>query len=330
MPVKNQPDARTVVDARPIERLPGPHVAAIILNFNGLQDTRRAVCSLLAIQGIDVRTMVVDNGSTADEAAVLIAEFPAIDVDRVAANLGFARGINRAARRALRSGASHLLLMNSDAWFVDGTAVVRGLLDALAADPSLAAVGPVIRNPDGSLQSAGYAYSLWWPVSRPLRAPARAKSAAFISGSCMLIDGRRFAALGGFDPDFFLYGEDLDFALRAKFAGWRVAIVPDAYAYHTRGASSSILSNRYAYTALRGALIVMKKHARWYQLPSAATAAVAISAGLVLFGLRAGNGRAGYAVAKAWLDFFARRWSGLSGEPLVPADRPSLADVSAP
>lgn len=307
-----------------------PLVGVVILNYNGIDDTRRALRCVAAIDRVATWPIVVDNGSEQDEAMPLRTEFPSVAVVRLDDNVGFARGANVGARRAIENGASHVLLMNSDAWMEDGNAVLERLLDVLCADRTLAAVGPLIADDNDAmaLQSAGYRYSFWWPVPRANRSIAKSARCFFASGSFLLLDAERFSQLGGLDPDFFLYGEDLDFAARCRAAGYRLAIAPDVRVRHRRGGSSRIHSNRYVYTALRGNLINIRKHARWYQLPSCAVASLAISVALTCRAAAAGNYFAAGAVVAAWRDFFGGRWGGLRrGYVLEAVRRPAISDM---
>src|SRR5688572_17016459 len=73
--------------------MPEPSVIAIILNWNGLQDTRECLESLRHVNYSALRTVVVDNGSRDDEAGTLATEFGSfIDLVRLPVNRGFAGG----------------------------------------------------------------------------------------------------------------------------------------------------------------------------------------------------------------------------------------------
>ena len=305
-------------------------IFALMLNFEGLGETRRALASLSLVDGL-AGTIVLDNGSARDESSALRDEFPRVDVRRSEDNLGFSRGVNLIASAALMAGATHLLLINNDAEFSDSWAPLEKLVEAFDVDPKRVAVGPVIRNRDGSVQSAGYAYTRWVPIPRArCRVSDRTTDVrGFLSGSCVLLDAAKFATLGGFDPDFFLYGEDLDFALRAASAGMTFALVPTVTVDHGRAVTSNLYSRRYVYTVLRGNLIVSAKHARWYHWPSTGATFVLSSVALAILGLSRGHADAPKAAVLAWIDFFRKRWSGLTGAPLEACARPSLKDCSS-
>ena len=81
-----------------------------MLNWNGGDDTPRALASLDGIE-----TICVDNGSTDGSDAAVERDFPEVELIRTGANLGFAGGNNVGIRRALERGADWVLLLNNDA-----------------------------------------------------------------------------------------------------------------------------------------------------------------------------------------------------------------------
>ncbi len=226
-------------------------------------------------------------------------------------NRGFAQAANAGAALALARGSAYLLLFNNDAWFDEGSGTLALLERFLETQPRTAAAGPEIFNADGSRQSYGYAYSLWFPIARPCRASS--SSPRFLSGSCLLIRAASFARVDGFDEDFFFYGEDVDFALRVAAIGETFERVAGGSVFHERGASIGIHSPNYAYTAIRSSLIVVRKHARPFHYPTAVATLVAASLALTAIGGVHGNPAVGRAVARAWLHFLSGRWGGYEG-----------------
>jgi GT2 family glycosyltransferase len=103
-------------------------LVAVVLNWNGGEDTLRAVESLRGVE-----TIVVDNGSTDGSAAEVERRFPQVELIRTGANLGFAGGNNVGIRRALERGADWVLLLNNDA--VADPGVAAALERAAAARP---------------------------------------------------------------------------------------------------------------------------------------------------------------------------------------------------
>src|SRR4051812_16711456 len=122
---------------------------AVVLNWNGGEDTLAALESLAGIE-----TICVDNGSTGGSAAAGSERFPKVELIPTGVNLGFAAGNNVGLRRALERGADWVLLLNNDA------TVEPGLADALsaaaAARPDAGLLACKILHADGSgVQYAG-------------------------------------------------------------------------------------------------------------------------------------------------------------------------------
>ena len=97
-------------------------IVAVVLSYNGRDDTLAALESLRGIE-----TVAVDNGSVDGSAAAVAERFPEVELVRAGVNLGFAGGNNVGIRRALDRGANWVLLLNNDA------EVEPGLVEALAA-----------------------------------------------------------------------------------------------------------------------------------------------------------------------------------------------------
>lgn len=238
----------------PTDPGPPPDLAVVLVTH----DTREEVLAALdAVAGDPDRPphleiVVVDTGSSDGTVAAVRARG---EVTRVLAlaNTGFGRGAN-AGVRATRAPA--VLVANADVRVRPG-ALAR-LVATLAAEPTVAAVGPQVRYPSGELQASarrdldaativGHALlGRWWPENRwthryhardlPSHAP---RDVAWLSGCALLLRRAAFDAVGGFDPGFFLYVEDVDLGARLRAAGWRLRYEPAAVVEHRVGASTS-------------------------------------------------------------------------------------------
>jgi len=296
-----------------------PAVAAIILNWNGSRDSIRAIRSLQQSTYPALQIILVDNGSATRDVAAIRASYPGIVVIRLAENQGFGRAVNLAAAAAFRHGAEHLLLFNNDALIPTGVPVIERLVDRLSASDLIGAVGPIIVDNDDrkTVQAAGIALRTWFPVPRGVGkglpyeiACARTFAFDFLQGSCLLVRGSAFIDINGFDPDFFFYADDADLMLRLKRAGYRASLASDVHVVHRKARSIGRGSENEAYTLIRSTLIYLKKHARWYELPSAAFTMAVIS--IVYAGVTRGRLRLA-PIRRAWSDFFAGRWGGFNG-----------------
>jgi GT2 family glycosyltransferase len=227
-------------------------IDAIVVNWNTRDLLRRSLLSLRTSQRPVRHIIVVDNASADGSAEMVSDEFPGVGLLRMSRNVGFARANNVAFRH---SDAEAVLLLNSDAELSPGA---LGALDAaLAADPHVAAAGPVLVGSDGRVQYEGARRDptilgelgniTHLNTRLPRSALARylmnewdhrsTRDVEVLSGACMLI---RRSALGErlFCEDFFMYGEDIELCQRLRAAGWRLRYVSAAEVAHRGGATS--------------------------------------------------------------------------------------------
>ncbi|MCW2679160.1 MAG: glycosyl transferase, family 2 [Frankiales bacterium] len=194
--------------------------------------------------------VLADNGSTdgAPEAAV------GADVRllRTGGNLGYGKAANLGA-----SGfeGEWLVVANPDVTWSPGS--LDALLDAADRWPRAGCLGPAIRTPDEQLYPSARAFpslgrgighatfGWWWPANpwtRAYRAEAGSPvegTTGWLSGSCMLLRREAFAAVGGFDPSYFMYCEDMDLCRRLAESGWSNVYVPGAVITHQGGHATS-------------------------------------------------------------------------------------------
>jgi GT2 family glycosyltransferase len=153
-----------------------------------------------------------------------------------------------------------LLLSNNDVEWLPGHSI-SPVIDQVLQSPTVGIAGPQLVFPDGRWQrSAGAFPSLkeglqtlcFFGVLHNRVATARFRRGVtpapydvdFVDGACVAVSRACFTALGGWDPAFEFYACDADFNWRAKQAGWRRVLVPQARVMHVRGASSSGVQKR--------------------------------------------------------------------------------------
>ncbi len=214
------------------------------------------VDSLLA-DGV-TRVVVVDNGSADGPPGGLDRADPRVEVVRPGRNVGYGSAANRGAAVV---GGELFLVCNPDLRVVPGT--VRALEDAALADPSVAVVGPVVRNPDGTrypsarrfpslVDAAGHAVLGRLRPGNPFTRRYHGASAAgsdhppgavvpsdWVSGAFMAVRRQAFEQVGGFDEGYFMYAEDMDLCWRLRQAGWSVVWTGAGEVVHVQGASTA-------------------------------------------------------------------------------------------
>ena len=216
---------------------------------------RAARCAAsLSAAGADP-VLVVDSGSGDDTPARVRAA--GADVLELA-NLGFGRAVN-AGVATLPADVDVVVVCNADTVW-DGDAV--DLLAAAVRRADVAAAGPTVTYPDGRPQASARtlpdlptalghaALGLWWPHNpwtrryRAVGEAGRARDVDWLSGCALAVDRERFSAVGGFDPAYFLYAEDVDLGVRLRAAGGRLVTVPRARVVHEVGASTRSMPSR--------------------------------------------------------------------------------------
>lgn len=229
-----------------------PALSVLIVNYGPPGALIRCVESVRdEPQSADWELLVVDNASTPDTRAQIRESDPTIRLLAEEKNLGFARAVNLGAREA---SGELLLLLNPDCVALPGSLSELVSFHRLAGDDAI--VGPRTIYPDGSLNpySCFRAPSLWsqfcvttgltalarghrWfdPGSCGYRVGSDPETVDIVSGCCLLLSRSLWLRLDGFDPVFFLYGEEFDLCLRAAQVGAHVHTVPRAVVMHEGG-----------------------------------------------------------------------------------------------
>jgi GT2 family glycosyltransferase len=243
-------------------------VSAIVVTHNAAEWVQRSLGSL---EGTGAEVIVVDNASTDGTPGLVREKFPEARVIEQK-NQGFGAGNNAGMRAA--SGRYYLLL-NPDAWLTEGA--LEKLVAFADEHPEAAVVGPRLLNPDGSLQRSVRGYPSPWRIAteyfflRKLGPRTHAlnaffgeqfdhestREAEYLFGACMLVRREAVDAVGGFDEDFFLMSEEVDWCYRFREAGWKVLFYPGAEVFHVVGAS---LNPRQFHAIVRGHLQFLRKH----------------------------------------------------------------------
>jgi len=190
-------------------------------------------------------------------------------------NLGYGKAANLGA-----SGfeGDWLVVANPDVQWADGA--LDELLNAAARWPSAGCLGPAIRTTDGKLypsarafpslgRGLGHAVFGWWWPANPWTRSYRAEvgtpvegTTGWLSGSLMLLRREAWEQVGGFDPKYFMYCEDMDLCRRLAEAGWQNVYVPSAVITHVGGHSTSRASSAMLREHHRALHIYLSEHYR--------------------------------------------------------------------
>ncbi|MEM9324885.1 MAG: glycosyltransferase family 2 protein [Bacteroidota bacterium] len=251
-----------------------PSVAIILVNWNGMEDTKRCLRSLDAVSYPRKEVLVVDNGSNPHE----VAELEAIDgIHKIfnSENLGFTGGNNVGIRWALEQAMDLILLLNND------TEVERNFLEPLLkviTDPDVGAVQPKIRylerrdtiwNAGGRFSDFTGQTSVMYKDVIDTNLPQEPYEVHWITGCALMFEASLAQEVGVLDDSFFAYFEDVDYSLRLRKKA-RLICVPESVVYHavssasktkTKG-SEGYVSASVHYLNVRNHLYLVRKHMR--------------------------------------------------------------------
>ncbi len=234
-----------------------PDLSIIIVNWNVRQRLEQCLLSIYPPAGdrptLTIETIVVDNASTDGSVDMVRRAFPQVTLIANSDNPGFTGGNNQG---IAASQGRYVLLLNPDTQVLND-ALTR-MVAYMDAQPHIGALGPMLLNPDGSVQSSRRRFprpataflestvlQSWFPRHRLLRdyyvldTPNDVIAQVdWVTGACLLTRREVLDQIGLLDDGYFMYSEELDWCRRAKMAGWQVVYFPEARVIHYGGQSS--------------------------------------------------------------------------------------------
>jgi len=257
-------------DAAMLSPRPAPVVSLVILNFNGAALLGDCLSSIAEQSFQDFEVVLVDNGSTDESLARVEQLWPAARVIPLSRNLGFAEGNNVGIRAA---HGKYIVLLNNDTQL--GPRFLEELVRIADGDERIGMVAPKILNffdrrridsvgglllcPDGLAQGRGRG-------EEDLGQYDDLQEVLVPSACAALYRREMLDEIGLLDEDFFMYCEDTDLGLRARWAGWRAVAAPQAVVYHKYSGSSSAYSPMKMYYVERNHYLVALKNFPWPML----------------------------------------------------------------
>jgi GT2 family glycosyltransferase len=252
----------------------------VIVNYNTRDRLRDCLQSLDANRGVSFLTYVVDNGSPDASAAMVREQFPQTRVIESATNGGYSYANNLGLRAILSLDPTppFVLLLNPDTVLPsDSLARVIGFFDK---HPDAGIVGPKLVMADGKLDLAcrrsfpSPELAIYHVLGLDERFPKNKRFARYnltfldedqpsevdsVVGAFMMIRTIALRQAGLLDETYFMYGEDLDLALRIKQRGWKSFYDPDVQVLHYKREASRT-NPRAQYEFWRAAWIFYRKH----------------------------------------------------------------------
>jgi GT2 family glycosyltransferase len=221
--------------------------------------------------------IAVDDCSSDDTVAIVREKYPDVRLFVNDKNVGFGKTVNVGLGAA--TGA-YILVLNNDTWMHEGA--LDAMIEFLDTHPDVGIVGPKVLSGDGSLQQQCRRHvptptaALFYFTGIAKLFPKNPNVAGYlmtaadehqttevdaVSGACLMVRRTVVDTVQGFDPEYYLYGEDMDFCWRTKLAGWKVVYYPKASITHFGGQGGTAKKKIYATIEWHRAMwIFYRKH----------------------------------------------------------------------
>jgi N-acetylglucosaminyl-diphospho-decaprenol L-rhamnosyltransferase len=214
----------------------------------------RFLSSLTVATDRPVRVVIADNGSDDGAPETAVERYPNARLLRTGGNLGYGTAANRGVAEFGSDAGEFVVIANPDVVWSPGS--LDALIEVARRWPRAGAVGPLIRDPDGSVYpSARHLPSIirggmhavvgpfwktnpWTAAYRQDHEEPSERAVGWLSGSCLLVRRTAFEEVGGFDERYFMYMEDVDLGDRLARAGWLNVYAPSAEILHAKGHST--------------------------------------------------------------------------------------------
>ena len=250
---------------------PGPHLDRFLATLAHATDRPLTV-------------IMADNGSTDGAPEAAAERYPNATLFRTGGNLGYGTAVNRAVSEYGLGSQEFFIVANPDVQW--GPRSIDLLVEAAARWPRAGSLGPLIRDPDGTIYpSARHLPSIvrggmhavvgpvwksnpWTAAYRQERTDPSERAVGWLSGSCLLLRGSAYADIGGFDERYFMYMEDVDLGDRLGKAGWQNVYVPSAEVLHAKGhATGRDPARNLAAHHVSTYTFLADRYPKWWQAP---------------------------------------------------------------
>jgi len=228
------------------------HVAICIVGFRNPDDVLACLAALVVSTHTDFEVTVCENGGV-QALQALLREVPgslrsgqAVNMVGALSNKGYASGVNRCMAETPTADAWWIL--NPDT--VPAPEALARMCERLAKG-DCDAVGSTVHDRGGHVESCGGRWNPWFARAtsighgRTLSAPPSAGEVRpdYLSGASMLISRRFLERVGEMREDYFLYGEEVEWCLRAATKGSRLAVATEAHVLHLQGTTTGSVSD---------------------------------------------------------------------------------------
>ncbi len=239
-------------------------LAIIIVSYNTKDLLDQCINSIYKhTRDIDFEIIIVDNNSSDGTKEMINKKYPNIYLIENKENIGYGNANNQGMKKA---DAKYLCLLNSDTYIHSN--VFKKMYDFMQENKQVDVLGPKLLHQNAHAQrSVGKDYTL--PIvfimlfggDKILRtAPKRTKKVDWIMGACFMLKSKVFENTKGFDPDFFMYVEEVEWCKRIRQSGFNIFHNPNFSLYHLERGSSGGKKTNAIVGIYKGIMLYYKKH----------------------------------------------------------------------
>ncbi len=256
-----------------------PHVAVVILSWNGREYLSRLLPKTLSTNYENCQVYVIDNGSRDGSVQFVKDNFSSIELIAHEKNYGFAEGYNKGLKEI---EADYYVLLNQDVVVPEDW--ITPVIHRMEKDPSVGVAQPKLRayeHPEsfeyagaagGFIDRWGYTFCrgrIFGDLEEDTGQYEDSSEIFWATGACFFIRASLYHRSGGLDNDFFAHMEEIDLCWRLKRAGFKIAYVPESTVHHIGGGSLPQEAPFKTYLNFRNNLIMLIKNLplrQWYIL----------------------------------------------------------------
>lgn len=208
-------------------------LSIVFPNWNRAEATSQLIKSvyLSNFKLNEIEIIMVDNGSTDSSVALVKKQYPEVKIIQLDINFGTSYARNRGLEKAR---GDFIFCCDNDIVVIPETLEI--LIKELNADSSIGLTGAKVLSIENkkSLIACGYEFNRWLGLEDGLHNCGQKKQVDWVPGCCMMFRRNILTEIGYFDENFRFFGEDADFGLRVKKAGYKVINLNKAIVYHPK------------------------------------------------------------------------------------------------
>lgn len=232
-----------------------PSVWVIVLNYCSLEDTLGCVAAVRNNNYPNLHLLVIDNASLDGDGIILKNQLLPTEFLQLVVNTGYAGGNNEGIKRAMKAEADYILILNPDVRLPSNA--LANYVDILEADLSIGALNPVQVEADGLTIDHKFVNTIFKPLGhlfsslKDIDLPELFDTNELL-GAAILLPRRTLEKIGGFDPLYFAYSEEVDLCRRIRLHGLRLSVTTRSPVKHLRSKENSGTSDFVLFLRLKG------------------------------------------------------------------------------